>query len=59
MQIEHCIREWESGKRVLVNLDEATDGPRYHTHMANATSWQGLNRETTTQIREHLSKKLL
>jgi hypothetical protein len=59
LQIEHCLREWETGKCVLVNLDEATDGSRYRTHMNNATSWQGLNREATTKIREHLSKKLL
>lgn len=58
-QIEHCLREWQSGKRVPANLDEATDGLRYRTHMANAVSWQGLNRTATTRIREHLSKKLL
>jgi hypothetical protein len=59
VQMEHCLREWETGKCVSVNLDETTDGSRYRTHMTNATSWQGLNHEATTKIREHLSKKLL
>jgi hypothetical protein len=59
IQIEHCLREWESGKHVPVNLDETTDGFRFHAHTANTASWQGLNRDATTRIREHLSKKLL
>jgi len=58
-QIEHCLREWESGTHVPVSLDGAVDGSRYRIHMANAVSWQGLNREATTRIREHLSGKLL
>lgn len=59
IQIEHCLREWESGIQIQVNLDETADTPRYRTHMANAVTWKNLNENKTTQIRQHLSGRLL
>jgi len=57
-QIEHCLREWESGSQIQVSLDETVDTPRYRTHLANATTWKHLNEDKTTQILEHLSNRL-
>lgn len=58
-QIEHCLREWESGTRLQANLDETTDTPRYRTHMANAVAWECLDKEKTTLVRQHLSGRLM
>ena len=59
MQIEHCLREWESGTQLQVNLDETADTPRYRTHLANAIAWEDLDKTKTTLIRKHLSERLL
>lgn len=58
-QIEHCLREWESGVQSQVNLDENVDATRYRTHISNAVEWEHLNEEKTTLVRKHISTKLL
>jgi len=59
IQIEHCLREWESGLQVQISLDENIDAPRYRTHLANAISWRNLNKRMTDLICKHISGKLL
>jgi len=50
IQIEHCLQEWESGKHVPVNLNEATDGSQYCVYVANAALWEELDQKKTTEI---------
>lgn len=56
--IEHCLREWRSGKWTHANLDETADGQRYRTHLENHEKWKRIDDAKTSLVLKHITRKL-